>query len=199
MTVEPDNALARLVEIRGIVQRYARPAVAAWLDAAVNNFLASGMDVGQALGLTRRARQAFLLQRRNTLLRDALALCPGATPSKQAARLHVEIEFFRDDIWPRAKFHETPPEATWPADRRALLALLFWIFRTSKKGRRVPGTQRAIEMIFEIKTENHFETKPAITFVDAPSAMCKAKLISKKRGSLREKNRGKCHGPGHGA
>lgn len=160
------KAVENLLAARAVLHEHGSPELVAWFDGGVDAYLGHGADIAKTLGLSRRARKVHILQHRNAFMRQALALCLGETGPKKARRLHLAIENFRDNIWPTARRHDSPPENMWRKDQRALLSVLFWVFRTSLD-EPVPGTQRGVEMICEMKTENHFEAHAQNAFVES--------------------------------
>jgi hypothetical protein len=133
------------------------PIVAAW-----HKYLSTGADVAATLGLTRRARKRFILAERNARLRHALLLCNGKTISQKARRLHLAVEAFRDETWPRLRLLEAPPDKLPPLQK-----LLFEAFRLAVYDG-MPGTSRAIEQICGCEIENgiDFETKTEFALGD---------------------------------
>lgn len=166
----------------GVLKKRAPVAVAGWFEHALENFIAHGADVGRSLGLTKRARKRFILQRRNTLILEALSLCPGDGPTAKAKHLHDAIEVFRNKTWRTVCTMEKSP-ADWPEIQK----LIFWVFLTSRH-ERIPASRRGLEMIHEMNLK--------IAFVDHPQSPCSNQYTCSNQRSKSKTSGGKHDGVG---
>lgn len=139
------------------------PEVAAWFADGLHSYIQhNGADFAEALGLTARARNAWILEQRNIYIVKAQQICPGEVTKKAEALAQAIANF----DWPSVHGLDGPP-ADWPE----LQQLIFMIYRASR-GKPMPD-DRQIAAIAK-----RYEMNSAIDFVTRELRACKAATIS---------------------
>lgn len=109
------------------------PELAQWLERSIQRYLQEGIRLDTALNLDGKAREAFLLARRDDYLRQAwrIVTAEDISPRQRTIRLMQEIRRFEaGPLWERLQHLPEPPE-----DLSQLRQLLFRALKAGKAPR----------------------------------------------------------------